>query len=453
MALSMNYDAASRGRRTLAWAAPGSSADAAAGQGARERIRNMARDFVRNRPYAHRGLEVITSNVVGSGIAFSAANNSPARKVEVEKVLRQFFRPSMLDAQGQHGLAAMQRMVMNATVEDGEVLIRRRWRRGSYAKDLPLPFQVEVLEADYLDTWKTGHAGNPVIDGVEFGPTGRIEAYHLWREHPGGTISRFNLQSTRVPAADIIHVRRADRPGQARGVSWFAPVMLTLGDLSDYQESEIVKQKMAALMVGFIESEEDTSLVSATSDEAAEQLGLQNLEPGTFVELAGGQKINFSTPPTVQGTYDPFMRQNLAAVAVGLGITYEALTGDMTRVNFSSGRMGRMEMDRNIEAWQQLIMIGQFCEGLEGWIDEAWHMRPALGPADLTLSWTAPRRVLIDPTKEIPAMIKEVDAGLTSRRRAQRQLGRDPDVIRQEIAEDRAEDRAAEQADPATETE
>lgn len=434
LAATMNYDAASRGRRTHGWKSPVSSADAAS-LGARAQLRALARDFVRNRPFAARGLSVITGNVVGSQIVPSVH----AKNDRLAAAITRHLSGTVLDASGILTLGAAQQCVMNAVVADGEVLLRRRWRAGPFAAQLDLPFQVEMIEADYLNPWLTSNGKNEVIDGVEYGPTGAPVAYHILRQHPGAMFLRRDSQSDRVPAADIIHVFRADRPGQTRGVSWFAPVMMTLGDLSDYQEAEILKQKIAALMAGFITSDEPEIAASGDAEADADDFGLGEVQPGTITELPPGKSISWSDPPAVQG-YDGFMRQNLAAVAMGLGITYESLAGDLSRVNFSSARMGRMEMDRNIEAWQQQIMVGQMCAGLERWIRDAAQLVPNFLDADFTIEWTAPRRPVIDPAREIPAMIKEIDAGLNSRQRAQRQLGRDPAVIQSERIADAAFD-------------
>lgn len=436
----MQYDAATRGRRSSGWRAPATSGDAAGhANGARSQMRNLARDFVRNRPFAHRGVQVIVGNVVGTGVLPSIETESEAARASAALVVREHLMTPAIDAMGQHNLKWLQRVAMAAVVQDGEVLLRRRWRRGRFAADLVLPFQVEILEADYLNDTLTKWGDNVVREGVEYGPTGRIEAYHLFREHPG-TVGylQFQRASERVPAADIVHLRKCDRPGQTRGVSWFAPVMLTLGDLSDYQEAEILKQKIAALMAGFITSEHESDGVPVDSDAEADMQGLAEIGPGTLTALPPGKDVKFTTPPKIEG-YDQFMRQNLAAVAMGLGITYESLAGDLSNVNFSSGRMGRMEMDRNVEAWQQEIVIDIMCRGIERWIKEAWLLRIGqLGSPDFTMNWTAPRRALIDPTKEIPAILKKVEGGLSSLQREQRQLGLDPDVIERERVEDTA---------------
>lgn len=438
----MNYDAASKGRRTYGWKSPGSAADTAA-MGSRAQLRNLSRDMIRNRPWAARAQMVVAANVVGTGILPSVDSKSELVRERVSEALRLHVMTNSIDAYGEHALPGLQRIVINTVFSDGEILVRKRLRNPKFAAGLSVPFQVQLMEVDHLDHNITSHGQNRVAEGVEIGPTGQIEAYHLYNDHPGDMswIGRRSLTSERVPAAEILHIRRADRPGQLRGVPWLAPVMMTLGELSDYQESQIMKQRMAALMAAVI-----------TSDEGAQKFGgdgLSELAPGAVIGLNPGQEIQFTTPPTVEG-YGEFMKQGLAAIAMGIGITVESLSGDLKGVNFSSGRMGRMEMDRLVETWQQLLMIAQFCEGVGRWFVELMPMidpKSRTGRAlsgirsdDFEIMWTAPRRALIDPTKEIPAMVSEIDAGLSSRQRKQRQLGNDPDVIRRERAEDQEKD-------------
>ena len=66
----------------------------------------------------------------------------------------------------------------------------------------------------------------------------------------------------------------------------------------------------------------------------------------------------------------------------------------------------------------------------------AWRrLWQALPPVPAGLDWTPPRRPLIDPSKEISAAVSEIEAGLTSRQRKQREMGYDPDEIARERAE------------------
>lgn len=432
----MNYDAASKGRRTYGWKAPGTSADAAA-YGNRARLRALSRDMIRNRALAVRGRDVITGNVVGTGILPSVKMDDPAETERAMDVLRDHLMTPALDAYGVLALPGLQVQTMNGVFTDGEILVRRRMRDLRYEPGLRLPFQVQLMEVDHLDETLTSYGQNEVIEGIEYGPTGRAVAYHLFDRHPGDLTRSYKgkLTSSRVPADQILHIRRAERPGQMRGVPWLAPVMMTLGELSDYQESQILKQRIAALLAFFVEASEDGEVYGGKGDGNE----LANLEPGALVGLKPGQKVTPSAPPVVDG-YQEFMNQGIRAIAMGLGLSYESF-GDLRGVNFSSGKMGRMEMDRFIEIWQRQLIIGQLCAGVARWTLDSWRLvrlQQQLPPVPRTIEWTAPRRPLIDPAKEIGADVLEIESGLTSLQRKQRERGYDPDVIARERAEDAA---------------
>ena len=433
----MNYDAATKGRRAAGWKRTGTDADAAA-NGSREAIRNLARDFVRNRPYAARYVDVVATNVVGTGIQFSVRHDDLDRAGQIDAVLRQHMGTTDIDARGECDLSQLQRIIIRGVVVDGEILARRRMRVGIFGRNLKLGFQIEVIEADHLDTAVVSWGQNVVIEGVEYGPTGAVEAYHLFDEHPGSSRLLKSLQSKRVPWQDVIHVRRFDRAAQSRGVSWLAPMILPMGELSDYQEAQILKQRMAALVAGVITTQEDA--VGGKDGGAAK--GLEDLEPGALVTAPPGSTVTFTNPPRVEA-YAEFMREGLSSIAMAGGVTYESLSGNLSGVNFSSGRMGRMEMDRNVEAWQEMLMVAQFCRGVERWCREAWSLQPVLPREVLALDWTAPRRALIDPGKEIDAAITEIDAGLQSRQGVIRLLGRNPDRVRAERIADAQKDAEA----------
>jgi len=430
----MNYDAASKGRRTYGWKAPGTAADSAAGAN-RARLRNLSRDMIRNRSLAARGQAVVTGNVVGTGIMPSVRMADGDDATAAMEVIRDHILTPAIDVYGVNALPGIQTQIMNTVFADGEVLVRRRMRDLRFEPGLQLPFQVQVLEVDHLDETIFTNGQNEVIDGIEYGPTGKAVAYHLFDQHPGDNrrITSGRFTSTRVPAQQILHIRRLDRPGQMRGVPWLAPVMMTLGELSDYQEAQILKQRIAALLAFFVEAGEDGAVYDGKD--------LAEIGPGSVVGLQAGQKMVASQPPTVDG-YPDFMREGIRTIATGLGLTYESF-GDLTGVNFSSGRMGRMEMDRFIQVWQQQIIIGELCNGIAGWTLDTWplvQISRGLPAAPKALEWTAPRRPLIDPSKEIGAAIEEIDAGLNSRQRKQREMGLDPDVIARERAEDAARD-------------
>ncbi|GAB5431219.1 MAG: phage portal protein [Epibacterium sp.] len=422
----MNYDAGGMGRRVKGMKAPATDADAAS-LGSRRLLRQRSRDLIRNAPFAKRAQSVVTNNVVGAGIAPSITGSNKAAADAASKVILPFLQSTEIDAHRAMNFATMQSVVCNSVFESGEVLAIRRTVSDANAT---LPLRVEILEIDHLDSTVQSHGDNEVIDGIEYdAETGVVVGYWIFQQHPGSATRKRTLKSSRVPASDVLHIRRIDRPGQMRGVPWLAPVMVTLAEMRDYQEAQILKQKISALLAG---------VVTGSSDGVPEGAsGLDKLSPGGIAYLEDGQEITFTDPPRVDD-YNVVMRLGLWAVAMGIGITGESLSGDLSNVNFSSMRAGRLEMDKNVETWQEQILIAQFCAGVGRWALDAYRLRAGKRVPPLGMAWTAQRRALIDPTKEIPAIIKKIEAGLSSRSREQRAMGLDPDTIARERVEDAA---------------
>lgn len=428
----MNYNAATRGSRASSFRAVSTDADAAAAY--RSRLSWVTRDMIRNNPFAVKAQAVIAGAVVGAGIVYkvrAADGKSRLPGKEVQRLLRQHLETTAIDADGRNNIYGLQRLAMMAIVQDGEVLIRRRYRLRR--EGVTIPLQLQLLESDYLDDSKDGPGsdGGYIRQGIEFSRNGQRAAYWLFDEHPGadGFRSALGMQSRRVPASEIIHVYRQDRPGQNRGVSWFAPVALQLQDMMNYQEAQVLRQKIAACFVAFRTRPDGESIASSDPMQVA------TLSPGRIQTVEPGEQIVFGKPPEVSG-YSEFSREVLQSVAAGIGITYAALTGDLSRTNFSSGRLGRIEMDQNIEAWQWLMLLPQMLDPVARWVIEALNDLPRATPP-FTLQWVPPARFVADPSREMRAWIDMISAGLVSRQEVIRRLGYDPEDVLAEQIEDR----------------
>jgi lambda family phage portal protein len=434
--MAMHYQASEAGSRASSWRVNRSDADGAARS--RDRLAAIARDMIRNTPLALRAQQVIASNAVGDGIIPKVMSNSAAVREELLALIEAHFDTTAIDADGRTTLYGLQRLALNTVVDSGEVLIRRRRRLRS--DGLPLPFQIQVLEPDYLDRSHDGTSadGRTIREGIEYDAIGRRAAYHLLGDHPGSrrwTGSRRNTR--RVDASEILHIYRQDRPGQMRGVSWFAPIALSLQDLADHQDAQLMRQKIAACFTAFRVAPD------AEPVDTKDPGGLSTLVPGRIQNLAPGEDIRFSAPPGVQG-YGEFTRSVLLSVAAGMGITYEALTGDLSNVNFSSGRMGRMEMDRNITAWQWLMLIPQMMQPIGQWMLDAWRIESPRRAAEARIDWVPPNRMMVDPNRELSALRDKVRSGFASRSSVIRELGYDPERV---LAEQRADAFAADLAE------
>lgn len=422
--MTAHYDAASSGGRTGSWRA--SRGDANASGARRGRLAFISRDMVRNNSVATGIVQTIVSHTIGKGILPKLEGLGDDLKAEGKTRLEAYLKSRAIDWRGRESLGGLQRLAMGAMVTDGEALvILHPGSNGTYPK-------IEVLEIDHLDdgAYRADIGGAYIQDGIEYDEDGHRIAYHIYDEHPGaqGMINwRSRAMSRRIDARFVLHLYRQDRPGQERGVSWLAPVALPLQDLADYEDAQLVRQKIAACFTVFRRT---TNPKSAPA----------TLSPGAIIDVEEEGGYEFASPPGVNG-YDEFTRGQLRRIAKGVGLTFEAVSGDLRQVNFSSAKMGRLEMDRNVESWQWLLMIDQFLKPLGDLFLQAWAFEPNfIRRSEKILAgrvdWVPPARILIDPNREIPPMIEEIRAGLNSRQRAVSSLGRDNDQIIEEQIED-----------------
>lgn len=417
------YEGASKSKRMKNWFTTNSSANTEI-SGSLETLRNRSRDLVRNNPFASRGIQAISTNVVGKGIQtqFRSTNEKQITN-PAELVWKSWTQNKEFDFDGRYDIFGMQRIIMRSTAESGEVLIRKR-----YNKKLNFQLQYQILESDFLDHSKNqagAGEGNTIIQGIEFNKQGKRVAYWLYEYHPGGYDESFrglSLVSNRVPAEDIIHIFRQDRPGQARGLPWLSPVIVRLKDLDDYEDAQLMRQKIAACFTAFVQ-DISSDFSDDNTDELSDDLS-ERLEPGQIEFLPTGKTVQFANPPELQN-YDQFTKNVLRAIAAGLGVSYEVLTGDLSMVNFSSARMGWIEFMRNLEVWRKEIIMASFLDEV---VNDFKKVSSIQGKdfSQYTAVHTPPRREMIDPTKEINAAQDAIRNGLSTWSEELMALGKDP---------------------------
>jgi lambda family phage portal protein len=425
------YDGASRSYRTSGRIIGNTSANAEI-LTSLTRLREVMRDLERNNPYARKAIKLLDGNVVGAGIVPTVHASGDRVKKAVRKLIAEHLDTPEIDFDRRLNLAGLQSLVERSTVRDGECLVLREIVKGR-----PVPLAVRVLEADFLDPYRDGSIGDggAIFQGVEYDKRGQRVAYWLFNEHPGDVL-RWKLPSSRrVPAADVIHNFRMERAGQVRGIPRGTPAIMTLWDLHDFEDAELVRQKVAACFAGFITDPDSgrPSLGQAASDQTSKQgLAVDMMEPGTMQRLLPGQGVEFSSPP-LSSSYDAFTRAQIRKIAIGFGVPYEALSGDLSQTNFSSGRMGWIEFQREVDQERWHTLIPHTCAGIGRWFLDACDI--ALGQrTGAWLEWTPPRREMIDPTKEIPAARDAIRAGLSTRSEELRKMGSDPELVDAELA-------------------
>lgn len=417
------YDAAANGRRTQGWRRQSTSADREVKQGL-VGARNAARDLVRNNKYAAAALRQMTANVVGDGITLRA-NHSDSDVAKRAQEAWDEWAEGKVD--GRQDFYGVQKSVFRATVEGGEALV-------IWGPDKAGPNgRCRVAEGDFLDhTKRRDTVPGQIVQGVQFDADGDREAYWLLDQHPGDGRG-FSRQSKPYDAANIDHVFEQLRPGQTRGISWFAPVAMTLRDLADYEDAVLMKRKVEACLALILTPPVDGA-PSSPFDEAAPgssgggsqptdtQRGPDRMRPGMVFRARPGETAT-SVNPSSAGDGVEFMRQQLMACSPNLA-PYHLMTGDPTQSSYSSMRGQMLGFWANLDDWQWNMMVPDLCypafrRRMQRLALETGDRRFRAVKPDAAM----PIRRLLDPIKDFAGELAEVRAGTKTLRKALSERG------------------------------
>lgn len=405
------YDAAKASRRTDGWYAPRTGANAEIGLAA-DRIRSRVHDLVRNDPHAAPIPRKWASKIIGSGIQPRLKiegddSDTKAKRAAARDIWDRFA--DNCDPEGQVDIYALQFLAATGFAEGGEVLIRNI-RNGSRSGKFPL--QIQVLEGEYLDGLKNQPTedGGAIIQGVQFDASGLRTGYWLFDEHPGDRTvftTRTSLASKFVPADDVDHIFDPLRPGQARGVSMFAPVALLLRDVGDWKDAELMKKKIASCFAAFVTRNGGPAASPLSPDGKKTNSAGQQVErmtPGMVTYLQQGEDVEFGSPAQDNGEIEYLISQ-LQTISNAVGLPLSMATGILNQSNFAGMRVGVIDFQDLLDHMQWHVMVPR-------WLRRTWKRlgQVAIATNDRKASdpwkdrWIMPPRRMLDPQKEVGAI-------------------------------------------------
>lgn len=428
------YEGAGGGRR---WdSAPQRLSPISDAHSGRLPISARARHFTQNNGIAAKIAEELVSGIIGTGFGVQSMHPDKSTRKAIED--RFYYWQRRADFLGRTSLSGVYAQAARSWVIAGEAFIQFKNRNGAVALALLDPEQIDPALTRDLG------GGARIVAGVEFDKDGQRVAYHVLRDSPGQPFAAIR-ESVRVPADEIIHLYIPLAPGQVRGVSWFAPVLLKLHEIDQTCDAILIRTKIAACLSGFVIDPEGTDGPLAGAQQTAPDKPELMIEPGVVFNLKPGEDVRFNDPPEIGAETVDFLKWQAREIAAGVGVTYEAATGDLSGVNYSSIRAGTIDFRRRIDTIRLNYLIPLV-------IDPTWRrflLTEALAgrlPADAILrdfetasavEFIPPGWSWIDPAKEIAADRDAVEAGFKSRREVVAARGRDIDALDAEIAADR----------------
>lgn len=412
--------------------------------------RARSQDAVRNNPWINNALDLIVSHIIGCGI-------QPRPKIAdsgLRTELLDLWNLSVpeLDADGTQDFYGWQTLLTRARHESGEVFIRRRPRFPS--DGLTVPVQFQALEADLLPLRHNAMNGNnPIRQGIERTPYGKRAAYWFHPEHPADrSLTGTTTELVRVPAEQVLHHYTPNRPGQLRGEPTPMSVLLRARNMDGFESAELTRKKARAKFVGAIyrETPEDNPI----SDQAPKEedgRAYVDIEDGYMLQLAYNERVALESGDSGGSGLIDFLRTQLRAIAAGMGVPFELMTGDYSGTNDRIMRVILNTFYRRLEIQQDALVVQVLQPVWAWWLDavNAAGLLPLRGYTESNRArrewqrceWRAHAWSYVNPLQEAQTTVLKIENGLTSRTAAVAESGWDAEDIDRQQAIDRQRER------------
>lgn len=416
--VSRKYDAAADGRRNGGWWRPKTTAREETSVAA-DKLANTAQELCRNSPLAQRIKLTWASNIAGLGIRADIQLSNKAARKKFNADFDSWAGSTECDFDGQYNLYGLQWLISAVMVETGGAIVRRHVVADA---DAAIPLKLQVLEQTMLDASQQtpSVAGHKVQSGVEFDKFGVIYGWHVKGQHPDEDIPQTIFLRKGV---DAIHIYRKERPGQHLGISWLTQIATTLRKYDTLIDAKLMQDQIAACLGLIIE--EANSAIGLNSDKNQTRIG--EIEPAMVEYVAAGTKVHTITPPSSQGS-NAFMEVIRSDLATGVGLSHPQLTGDYSQMNFSSGRMSKLEFFQLLDIYQGHIIEPALNQIFE-WSKALYGLNKRSNIRSATVSWVYPPRAFVQPKEELDVLIKKVRSGMESPITACKSFGNDLETI------------------------
>lgn len=380
------------------WAkADGLSADAAASPERRRIMRNRARHEVANNSLARGIVLTLANDTIGTGprLQLVAGDASPEVRAGLNRIEHDWAQWAAAT-----GLAEKLRTMRMARTQDGEAF-------ALLVTNPALPTRVKLdlrlVEADQVTTPDLYWATPNHIDGIVFDAAGNPSQYHVLKQHPGAAAAMFQADYDRIPASQVVHYFRPERPGQHRGLPELMPALGLFAELRRFTLAVIAAAETAADYAAVIKS--TGPAVEQAAVEAMETVELERRMATVLPEGWDLGQIKAEQPST---TYPMFKREILNEIARCLNMPYNIAACNSSGYNYASGRLDHQTYYKSIDV-DRHAMATQILERVfAAWLREYLADASGISPSDIDLThyehtWFWDGREHVDPGKEASA--------------------------------------------------
>jgi lambda family phage portal protein len=434
----------------------------------RNEVVSRITDLLRNDAAASAARDRRTDMVVGSGLRLQARIDRHALGLDreaaqalnkaIESEWRAFANDPFkrCDMERRHSVGMMMRLGSLEQFRTGECLMALRWKPNRGARYATV---VQQVDTDRLSNPNMVMDTEELVQGVHRDADGAHIGYWIQNGHPGDVLARpgadrwtwtYEPRFTPHGRPRIIHGFDAHRVSQTRGVPDMAPVVNRFKMLTRYADAEVGSAVVNAMFAAFIKTghsiEDAAASVMTTADVDDRVNAYDNLRLGGIrvPVLAPGDEIDIPDSSREHGGFTSFMAAFLQSIAATLGLSYEQLSMDFSRTNYSSARAALNEVWRTVQRRRESfidqvvtwIYLAFLEEAFDRYIDipdgvpDFWEAPGAWARAE----WLGPPRGFIDPVKEAQGSEMRVANMTSTRTREAAEQGLDFEALLDDLA-------------------
>ncbi|MCX4025177.1 phage portal protein [Spartinivicinus marinus] len=446
-------------------------------------LRNSrARDIKRSHGYAAGAEQTYVDNIVGHQFRLSAKPNYKVLGID-HKVANEWAKDvearftdwaedpdAWIDAEEKRTLTMLARESVRHHAHQGEVLASVEWRKLARNN---AQTAIKLIDSERLCNPYELPDSYRLRAGVELGPRGQALAYHIRSAHQseaGLTHQAYQWKKIakrkRWGRLQILHIFEPEQADQTRGVNVFVSSLKGLKMLEQFQDATLQNAIVNAMYAAVIESEMDSQTVLAALGGVDD--GHNNAFTNYLAQVAGyhqkaknirfngvkiphllpNEKLELKTAST-NAAFSQFEDTLLRHLAASMNLSFEQLSKDYSKTNYSSARASMLESWKYFLGIREIIPA-RFCSQLYAlWLEEMVNkgiiQLPNGSPnfyqaksAWCRCLWIAQGQTHIDGLKEVKRIELLMKLGLLTYEKAAMMLGEDY----QELFEQRLREKA-----------
>ncbi len=419
------------------------------------------RDLVRNHGFASGAVQAQLDTMIGSGLRLAAKPDYRtlgqsadwarewSREVERQFWLWAYDINNECDVTRTVQFPGLIGQATRSFLTDGDI-----FAVVEFLPDRRYATAINIIDPDRVSNPHGASDSDTLRGGVELDRFGAPLAYHIRQSHPHdvgvyGARLEWNVvpRLTSFGRPQVIHVFDRQRANQHRGKGLFTPILAKLKMLDTYQKAELESAVINTLYAMVISSEyPHTEVAEAMGMHKGPDGQLQTVTPlkqylndktdwhqvqnivhdGVKVpHLFPGEELKAVAPEHPQSQFAAFADAVLREIAAGLNMSWEQITRDYSKTNYSSARASMLEAWRFVLSRRTIIGQRLATPIYRLWLEEAIDRgdidlprgAPAFDEAITAYTkcnWQGPKREQIDPLRETKADASKLQLNLTT---------------------------------------